>query len=129
MLQDSLFHESIDDALRGIVERAGGAKAIGLRLRPTKSADAAGKWVLDCLNPSRQERFDPEDVLHLLRIGREIGYHGAKHWIDGETGYAPTPPSEPADEQAQLMRDYIESVKHQQRITAKLEKLASGRAA
>lgn len=125
MVQDSLFHESIDDAFRAVIERAGGMKAVGLRLRPTKTADAAGKWLADCLNPLRPERLDPEDVLHVLRLAREIGYHGAKHWIDCETGYAPTPPIEPADEQAQLMREYIESVKRQQQITSKLERLAS----
>lgn len=124
MLQESLFVDSIYDALRGIVERAGGLKAVGLRLRPTKSADEAGRWLADCLNTSRPEKLDPEDVLHLLRIGREANYHGAKYWIDTECGYAPTPPVEPADEQAQLMREYIEAVKHQQQIANRLERLA-----
>jgi hypothetical protein len=124
MMQDALFHESVYDALRAIVERAGGAKAVGARLRPLKAPDEAGRWVLDCLNPSRAERFDPEDMIQMLRIGREVSYHGAKHWIDGETGYAPSMPVEPLDERDALQREYIESVKAAQRIAARLERLA-----
>jgi hypothetical protein len=124
MIQETLFHESIYDAMRAIVERAGGAKAVGVKLRPSKTADEAGRWVLDCLNPSRAERFAPEDSLHLLRIGREIGYHGAMAYIAQEAGYR-CDPIEPQDEQAQLQRDFIESVKASQKIASRLERLSS----
>src|SRR6478735_7963980 len=109
MIQDALFHETFLDALRGIVERAGGAKAVGSKLRPSKAPDEAGRWVLDCLNHSRAERFAPDDVLHLLRIGHEVGYHGAMTFIGQETGYQ-CHPIEPQDEQAALQREYIEAV-------------------
>lgn len=122
MLQDALFHESVLDALRAIVERAGGAKAVGCRLRPSKAPDEAGRWVMDCLNPNRSERFPPEDILHLLRIGHEIGYHGAMAYIAQEAGYK-CEPVEPQDEQAKLQREFIESVKATQKIAARLERL------
>jgi hypothetical protein len=123
MMQDALFHETFLDALRAIVERAGGAKAVGCRLRPSKSPDEAGRWALDCLNASRAERFAPDDVLFLLRIGREVGYHGAMTFIGNETGYR-CEPIEPQDEQAALQREYIEAVKMQARIAARLERLS-----
>jgi hypothetical protein len=123
MHQDALFHESIYDALRAVVERAGGAKCVGARLRPSKSPDEAGRWVLDCLNPSRAERFAPEDFMHILRIGREIGYHGCMAYIGQETGYR-VEAVEPQDEQAKLQRDFIESVKAQQKILARMERMA-----
>ena|SRR5690242_7821741 len=122
-VQDPLFHETIYDALRAIVERAGGAKAVGARLRPSKAPDEAGRWALDCLNPSRAERFAPEDVLHILRIGHEVGYHGAMNYIGGETGYR-CEPVEPQDEQARLQREYIEAVKLSQKIASRLERLS-----
>ena len=123
MLQEVLFHESILDALRAVVERAGGAKAVGLKLRPSKSADEAGRWVLDCLNASRPERFAPDDVLFLLKIGRENEFHGAMQYLANECGYD-VRPIEPADEHAKLQWDYIEAVKLQAKIAARLEKLA-----
>lgn len=123
MMQDALFHETVADALRAIVERAGGAKAIGCRLRPSKAPDEAGRWVLDCLNANRAERFGPDDVVHLLRIGHEIGFHGAMAYIAQECGYR-AEPVEPQDEQAKLQREFIESVKAQAKILARMERLS-----
>lgn len=122
MIQDALFHETLNDALKGIVERTGGNKAVGSRLRPSKAPEQAGRWLADCLNPNREERLDPEDFLHLLRIGREVGYHGAMAYIGQETGYR-CEPVEPMDEQAKLQRDYIEAVKALGKIGSRLEKL------
>lgn len=123
MLQDALFHETIYDALRSVVERAGGAKAVGTKLRPSKAPDEAGRWVLDCLNTSRAERFAPDDVMHLLRIGREIGYHGAMAYIADDAGYR-CEPVEPQDEQAKLMREFNESTKALARIAERIERIA-----
>lgn len=122
--QAVLFYESIFDALRGIVERAGGNKAVGARLRPAKAPDQAGRWLADCLNPTREERLDPDDFLALLRIGREIGFHGAMDFIAQEAGYQATP-IEPQDEQARLQREFIKSVEALQRIEQRLGRLAT----
>lgn len=124
MIQEPLFHESIYDALRAIVERAGGSKAVGSRLRPSKTPDEAGRWLLDCLNPSRAERFSPEDTLHLLRIGREVGYHGAMQYVAAEAGYC-AEPVEPEDERARLQREFVEAVKASAKIAEKLERLGA----
>src|SRR4029077_8963464 len=102
-LQEQLFYDTVNDALRSLVERAGGYKIIGHKLRPTKSPEQAGRWLADCLNPLRQEKVDPDDVMMLLVIRREIGFHVAKHYVDREAGYEPTPPANPADEQAKLV--------------------------
>jgi len=123
MRQDSLFHESIYDALKAIVDRAGGAKDVGARLWPNKPILDARKRLLDCLNPDRDDKLDPEEVLQLLKVGREIGYHGAVNWVLQETGYQQTDPADPADEHAQLQREYIEAVKALQTIIARSDRL------
>lgn len=99
-----LFHEDVYDALASCVSRLGGAKCVGHRLWPHKAPDAAGVQLANCLNRDRAEKLDPEQVLLLLRWGREIGYHAAKHWIDQEVGYAPSQPVEPEDRIADLLR-------------------------
>ena len=125
MIQEPLFHEDVLDALRAIVERVPGTyKAVGVRLRPTKSADAAGRWLADCLNPLRQERVDPHDVLALLKIGREIEYHGAMQFIASECGYR-ADPVDPQDEHEKLQREFIEAVRESQKIVARLERLSA----
>jgi len=121
--QEPLFYDSILEALKGIVVHAGGNKAVGARLRPSKAPEHAGRWLADCLNPPREERLDPDDFMALLRIGREIGFHAAMTYIANEAGYEARP-IEPQDEYAHLQREYIEAVKLQAKIAARLERLS-----
>ncbi len=122
MTAPDLFHEDVYDALRGIVSRLGGAKAVGHRFWPHKSPDHAGVHLANCLNRDRDEKLDPAQLLLLLRWGREAGYHDAKHWIDSETGYAPTPPVEPEDRIAELLRALNDSREQASRAAAAIER-------
>jgi hypothetical protein len=119
----ALFHESIADALREVVHALGGTKAVGTRMRPEKGADAAGKWVSDCLNLDRAERFDPEQVLWILRAGRKAGAHAAANYLMREAGYADPVPVEPEDERARLERDFLEAAKSISKIADRLARI------
>lgn len=110
-MQGALFHESITDALREVVSVAGGAKKIGSLLWPELPIDQAAGKVRDCLNSDRRERFNPEQVLLLARIGREAGCHAVMIYMSRECGYAEPSPVEPEDEKARLQREYIEATK------------------
>ena len=123
MAQQPLFVEDIYDALKAIVSAAGGPKAVGARLFPHKSADSARGALLDSLNSARAEKLDPEQVLLLLKIGREVGYHGAKHWIDSETGYSVSMPVEPDDQAAELARVISNAADQVRRATDALERI------
>lgn len=106
----SLFHESIIDALREVVQALGGYKTVGAKMRPEKTADEAGRWLADCLNSDRREHFDPEQVVWLLRAGRAAGVHGAANYLMRESGYADPTPVEPEDERARLQREFTMAV-------------------
>lgn len=121
-MQLELIHESVNDALAFLVQALGGAKQVGAKLRPELPVDQAATWVRDCINPTRRERFTPEHVVWLLRAGRQAGVHSAMHYLAAETGYA-AQPIEPEDERDQLRRDYIATVKMQQQIADRLERL------
>lgn len=108
MSQPPLFVEDIYEALGAIVTHLGGAKSVGSMFWPAKSAHDAGKLLKDCLNPERNEKLDPEQVLLLFRLARETNFHVSKHWFDTETGYEPSAPTNPKDEQARLL-DVIET--------------------
>lgn len=123
MNQPALFVEDVTDALRSAIAAAGGPKKVGALLWPTKGPDAAARYLHDCLNPSRSERFNPDEFLHVLRLARECGYHGAKHWLDAELGYAPTPPVEPNDEAAELARTITSAAETMRRATEALDRL------
>lgn len=119
--QPALFHETLNDALRELVQALGGAKKVGATMRPEKTVAEAARWLLDCLNADRREKLDPDQVLWLLRQGRTIGCHVALNYLCAESGYAPPAPAEPADELTQLQREYIAAVKVLSGLTPKIE--------
>lgn len=121
--QPPLFVETIYDALKAIVAALGGAKTVAARLWPEKGVDDARKRLLDCLNPERDEKLDPEQVILLLRLAREADFHVAKHWLDAETGYAPSAPLDPADEESRQVAAIENAAKELQRAMATLDKI------
>lgn len=119
----ALFHESVNDALREVVQALGGPKAVGAKMRPEKGVDVAGRWVSDCLNQERSERFDPDQVLWLLRAGRAAGVHACANYLMREAGYADPVPVEPEDERARLQREFIEAAGVVQVIAERLTRV------
>ncbi len=124
MQQVELFHEDIYDALRDIVKALGGYKRVGADMQPQKAVHQAGTWLANCLDPSRPEKLDLDQMLYLLKRGREIGCHVGIAYICQESGYT-YQPVEPEDEQAALQREFIQSVRALKRIEQRLESLAT----
>lgn len=122
MEQSPLFHEDIYEALRTVVMALGGAKKVAGSLWPDKPADKAGELLNNCLNRTRNEKLDPEQVCFLLREGRKRGCHAAADFIGADAGYQVTP-VEPEDEKAELQRQFIECEKALQNILLRLEVL------
>lgn len=123
MSAPALFHETLLDALREVVGALGGSKKVGPLLRSTKTPEEAARFINDCLNPDRRERFDPDDVLYLLRAGRAAGCHAAANYIMREAGYADPIPVEPEDERARAQRDFEIAVKALGTVTDRLARL------
>lgn len=121
--QQKLFITDIHDALGDLVRALGGPKAVGLALKPEKASDDAAGWIKDCLNRNRREKFDPEQILWLLRRGREVGCHEPINWICTQAGYSVPEPKEPETELAKLLREYIELESKRSAIQPKIEEL------
>lgn len=119
----ALFHESITDALREAVQALGGFKKVGGAMKPDKSADEAGRWLADCLNADRRERFDPDQVLWIMREARKIGCHAAANFLMRECGYADPVAIEPEDERARLEREFIDAAKTVQAIAERMQRV------
>lgn len=129
MNQESLFYESLYGALADIVRVAGGAKHVGGLLWPEKTPDAAGRQLLDCLNDDRPAKLSPEQVLFLLRLGREKGCHAAMNYLARETGYSDPVPLEPEDERTRVQREFIEAQRNMARLAERMERAGLLRAA
>jgi hypothetical protein len=123
MSQPPLFVESVYDALRAIVNHLGGPKTVGILLWPAKSVDDARRQLLDSMNPDRAEKLDPEQIVMLFRMAREADFHVSKHWFDSETGYLPSTPADPTEEQARLVSVIESAGLTLQRALAMLDKM------
>lgn len=123
MSQHELFYEDVFDVAKAMVQAAGGAKAVAGRLWPHKPVAEAHRELLDCLNRERPRKFCIEEFLALVRMANEAGFHQGKHWIDADTGYQPTPPSDPRVERDRLAEEFAraaDSFKNMQRTAERL---------
>lgn len=118
-----LFLEDVFDALRAAVQAVGGAKIVAGRLWPAKPIEQARKDLLDCLNRDNGRKLCIEEVIAVLRMAREAGYHGAKHWIDEEIGYQPTNPSDPRVERDRLADELARAGEHFKSLQRAVERL------
>lgn len=125
--QQALFVESHEDAARALVLAIGGFKRVGTMLRPELSADVAGRWLADCLNPDRRDHLTPEQLALLRRAGHDEGCHVLAFYEAREAGYAEPTPIEPDDEKAELERRAIAAVGDLKQIVARLENVSKRR--
>jgi len=123
MDQQRLIFDDVLEALGEVVRALGGPKVVGSAMRPELPMDQAAQWVRDCLNANRRERFDPQQVLMLLRKGREANCHAAMHFIADESGYIRPTPLDPKDELAELQRRFIDAAGSVQAIGERIERL------
>jgi len=123
MDQQRLIFDDVLDALGEVVRALGGAKAVGSAMRPELPMDQAAQWMRDCLNANRRERFDPPQVLWILRHGREANCHAAMHFMCDECGYARPAPLDPRDELAELQRRFIAAAGDVRAIGDRIERL------
>lgn len=119
---DRLFYESWQEAARDVIRAAGGTKAVSVLLWPAKPVTAAAQRLTDCLNPSRDEKLSLDEVLLLMRIGREQKCHALMSFIAQDTSYTPPVPSELEDEKTRLMRAFVDGAAMMKVLADRLEK-------
>lgn len=123
MTQGALFYEDIFDVARAMVQAAGGAKAVAARIWPHRPIAEAHREILDCLNRERPRKFCIEEFLEVMRMAREAGFHQGKHWIDENTGYQPTLPSDPKIERDRLAEELSKASESFKNLTRAAERL------
>ena len=117
--------ESFNEALIDCVKACGGSAKVGPLLWPEKTAKAAQTALLDSLNDDRPAKLSPDQVLFILRMSRNKGYHDGMDFINQDLGYRAAVPIEPKDEVSDLMAKFNESVSAQAALVARIESAAS----
>lgn len=121
-----LMYDDELDAAKAAVQRLGGAKKVGEMLYPEKTPEAAARYLLDALNPSRSERLNPGQVLLLMRKAREIGFHGLAAFYMRGAGYAPPVPLDPVTETARMAHALERVMGTALQIAAQLRQMNGG---
>lgn len=117
------MYDTPEEVLRACVDRLGGAKSVGCRMKPEMAdrPDMAARWVLDRLNDERRERLTLQQVVLILRWAGAAGWHeGMAHW-SRLCGYGPSAPLAPAAEVAELQRQLDDSIQRQRRLFAQMQ--------
>lgn len=126
-MTQSAAAESIHDALREVVRAAGGAKAVGAKIWPTKPITLAQQRVNDSLNPEHPQEFKPCELLFLAQLGRASNCHVVMHYIAKACGYSEPTPVETADELQALQREFIATAAHLKQMSQRIESMAAAR--
>lgn len=117
------MYDSPEEVLRACVDRLGGAKSIGCRMKPELAdrPDVAARWVLDRLNEDRRERFTLDQVVTLLRWACAAGWHeGMAHW-NRLCGYGPAAPLAPEAEVAEIQKRLEATFTTQRKLLAQMQ--------
>jgi hypothetical protein len=117
--------KSMNDMLLEVVNSIGGAKKIGAMLWPELPPDAAQRKLLDCLNPERPAKLDPEQVLLLLKLARKQGEMVGIEFLCEQLHYTVPQPIEPKDEKADLQRQFIAAKSELAALLARMDGLSS----
>jgi len=122
-MQPALFYDDIYDAIRDVVQAAGGPKKVGLALWPDKSQQMAHTHLLNCMDRNRPEKFSPTQLMMLCKLGRQHDCHAMMAYINAETGYEPPKPLRPEDEREKLQRQVVAAADSLKESLARLERL------
>ena len=125
-MEIGLDYEDELDAAREAVRHAGGAKKVGPQMFPDKSVEAAARYLMDALNPARAERLTPSQVLMLMRMSREAGFHGFATWWMRQAGYQAPVPIAPVSEAAVIAAKIGVLVPQLQDLMVQAQRLQQG---
>lgn len=125
MQSEMPFFEGPEDALRAAVQALGGAKQVGVMLWPDKSADAAARQLLDCLNHSRPEKLELTQIMRVFALAKDAGCNAPFAWFAGEVGYDVKPVTK-AEEIDRLTSVVEQSSKNLSAALAALERIQRG---
>lgn len=125
MDQLNMFFEDIYAALGTDIQALGGNKKVGSQLWPEKSPDKAGELLANCLNRTRPEKLDPEQVVYIITQARQIHSSAAIWHICEQSDYERPQPLEPIDEMAKLQREFIQAAKAQAVMLEKIQHMSA----
>lgn len=124
--QDALWTEDFLSALDDVVRARGSYQQVAGEIWPhTKTAYNKLK---NCLNPDHHEKFGPDEIIALLRIGREIGCHTAMFHLCRETGYENPKEAAPRSAETEILERQASLRTEDARLSRELDRVRAAQA-
>ena len=122
-LESAAMWETIEEALKAAIMAQGGFKVMGSRLWPDAAPDTNARKLAHCVDPTRNERLSPSQVVFVLRGAREIGYHEPMNFFAADIGYKAEPVTE-QDQMADMHDEFKAGLIAMADLTARMERAA-----
>lgn len=126
MSQKELWFDGWEDALKSVlisVYGKGWSHKASAAMDPTKDPIAGGKWLECALNPERAEKLAVAQIVWILKLGRERGYHDGMLWLADETSYHRPNPVTPEERRDVLNEEASRLVERMERVVRELQRI------
>jgi len=121
--EQTLWQDSLSEALEAVVIACGGAKDVGHAMWSTIDITDAGNKVKHCLSKDHNQKFSLDEIEFIFNLGGERGCLTGVSYINEISSCAPPVAVTKEDLQAQLQRQSIQAVKQLEGIVDRLSKL------
>lgn len=125
MAQGALWHDTINDACRAVIDALGGPKRVAGELWPARSLDDGQRYLLKCLDPERAEKLGLDEFVWPMRRGREAGCHVLADFLAQACLYE-FRVVEPAEREADLARQVEQTMGAAADLLRQWERLRGG---
>jgi len=125
MAQGALWHDTIFDAVRALVDAIGGPKRVAADMWPARSLDDGHRYLLKCLDVDRPEKLGLDEFVWLMRRGREAGCHVLADFLAQACMYE-LRVVEPAAREAELARQVEQTMGAAADLLRQWERLRGG---
>lgn len=122
-IQQDLWHDTLEDAVRAAVDVLGGPKQVAHRLWPGKAIADGRRYLLHCLDTERNEKLSFGELERIGAWSREAGCDTIIAYLAKTWSYEQPRPVEPEDEKLQLQKDFIAMGKQMAQIADRLQRL------
>jgi hypothetical protein len=121
MQQEELWYDSAEEAIRNAITNSGKRmKEVAHELWPHMKMDSANTRLSNSLDPTKAEKLTLDEIVHICRV---TGRPDPLFYMADETGYSRPEIRAPEDEEALLMREFVQSQRRMEQVVQRMERL------
>lgn len=120
--QQSLFHETLGDAVGAAIAAAGGFKRVASTLWPAMKLESGYARLKACMDDGKPEKLTLDEIVGIARLAKEQGSHAVMNYLAADLGYE-VRAVEPRDQSEELRREVADLLKAVNQRLARIERV------